>query len=112
MTMVENTNTGTYILSEGETPSQVSLTVYGDTYKVPLLLKENSDIEWKSGESVVIPNKKGKTTVVQEGETTNSLLARMFSGQPTYLYVQLYLKWNAGIIAEELVGREVFVPER
>lgn len=112
MTMVESTNTGTYILSEGETPAQVSLTVYGDTYKVPLLLKENSGIKWEAGESVVIPNKKGRTTVVQEGETTNSLLARMYGGQPTYLYVQLYLKWNAGIIAEDLVGREVFVPER
>lgn len=112
MNTVEKTNTGIYILSEGESPAQVSLSVYGDTYKVPMLLKENPDINWEKNDPVVIPNKKGRTTVVEKGETTAVLLSRMFSGQPTYLYLELFLKWNAGNIAEKLVGREIFVPER
>jgi hypothetical protein len=36
----------------------------------------------------------------------------MFPNQPVHLYTDNFYKWNAGNEAEDLIGSQVFIPER
>lgn len=110
--MVEEVDTGLFILSGNLSPQEVALAVYGDVRRYGFLMEHNADTEWSAGSTIEVPGKKGRTSVVQEDETTTSLIQRMFPGQPSYLFVEGYLKWNANLLAEELVGKTIFIPNR
>jgi hypothetical protein len=110
--MVNHVNTGLYILGLGQTPHDVSRSVYGDPSKYHILLKENQHSEWDAGDIIKVPNKKGRTAVVEQGETTIQFISRVFRGNMAHQYLDKYLLWNDGFLVEELVGTEVFIPER
>jgi len=110
--MVSEVNVGRYRLGYQSSPQEVALAVYGDVTKVPMLLKENPDIQWGAGDMVLAPNKKGCLTEVQQGETTVEVIKRCYPHQPSHLFVDAFLKWNNGLLAEDLVGQVVFIPHR
>jgi len=110
--MISHVNTGLYILGPGETAQDVAKKVYNDVHRYPALLKANQDCQWKVGDIINVSNVKGRKTVVQPGETTSELITRMFKGHMVHQFIDKYLLWNGGKLAEELVGNEVFIPER
>ena len=107
--MVDRVKHGTYRMS-GESPQEVALKVYGDRSRYHILLKYNDD--WDTEDTIVVPNKEGRTTLVSEGDTLTTLIERMFPGQLAHLYTSKYDTWNASAPVEELVGKLVFIPER
>lgn len=101
---------GLYRLSEGESPREVAEKVYGDSSRYQILLKYNDD--WGTEEVITVPNKEGRITKVEEGDSLDSTIKRMFPNQPPHLYDRRYLVWNAGILPQDLVGENIFIPER
>lgn len=112
MSEITKTRDGFYLLGEDESPAKISEAVYGDPRKYAEIIKSNTSIAWEPGVQILIPNKAGRTTVVQENETTFELIRRMFPEQPTHLYLDRFYLWNDGCEAEDLVGQVVFIPER
>jgi len=110
--MIHHVNTGLYILGPGESAQDVAKKVYNDVRMYTALLKGNPGCRWEVGDIINVINVKGRTTVVQEGETTTALIERMFKGHMVHQFIDKYLLWNDGKLAEELVGTEVFIPER
>lgn len=107
---VEFVKDGTFRLSEGESPREVAEKVYGDSSRYQILLKYNDN--WETLETVVVPNKGGRTDIVRTDDTLKSLVKRMFPNQPVHLYEDRYMVWNAGLLPENLVGHTIFIPER
>lgn len=110
--MISHVNTGLYILGPGETAQDVAKKVYNDVHRYPALLKANQDCQWQVGDIIKVINVRGRTTVVEAGETTAGLISRVYKGHMVHQYIDKYLLWNGGKLAEELVGTEVFIPER
>ena len=109
--MVEHVNTGRYVVQEGDTPRSVAEFVYRDGSLYHVLLKKNP-FEWYEGDTVVVPNKAGRKTVVVEGETINDIILRMFRNQPVHLYLERFYRWNGGEDYMPEAGDVVYVPER
>jgi len=112
MSEITKTRDGYYLLGEGQGPSEVAAAVYGNVNKYAEISTVNSDLEWLPGTHILVPNKEGRTTVVQENETTFEVISRMFPNQPVHLYLDRFYMWNDGFDAEDLVGVMVFIPER
>lgn len=110
--MIYHVNIGRYRLKSGDTPRSVAENAYSDGNMYTVLTRNNPDISWEQGEVVLVPNKKGRETVVAEGESTKQLLQRMYKHDPMHVHLQKFLTWNGGFHAEELVGETVYVPER
>lgn len=110
MVSVDKVDQGLYRLSEGESPRDVALTVYGDGNLYQRLLVANEN--WGSEPVVVVPFKQGRVTVVQPDDDLRSLIGRMFPNQPRHLYLSRYFDWNADTQPNFLIGEEVFIPER
>jgi hypothetical protein len=110
--MISHVNTGLYILGPGETVQEVSKKVYNDVHRYQALLKANPDCRWEVGDIIKVNNVRGRTTVVLDGETTAELISRVYKGHMVHQFIDKYLLWNGGKLAEELVGTEVFIPER
>jgi len=110
--MINHVNVGLYRLGTAETPQEVSQKVYNDVHRYPALLQANPDSDWNVGDIIRVPNKQGRTSVVEEGESTTEFIARMYKGHMGHLFLEKYLLWNAGVLAEHLVGQEVFIPDR
>lgn len=110
--MISHVNTGLYILCPGETVQDVARKVYNDVRMYTALLKANPDCRWEVGDIIRVINVRGRTTIVQEGETTAELISRMYKGHMVHQFIDKYLLWNGGKLAEELVGSEIFIPER
>lgn len=110
--MVYHVNTGLYILGYKQDPREVARVAYGDGHLYHVLLKHNTHSNWQEGDVIEVPNKKGRQTIVEDGEILVDLIKRMFPNQPTHLYVDRYLQWNAHILPEDLAGTMVFIPER
>lgn len=109
--VVEHVNVGQYFYDGKESPQEVAAAVYGDAHRYAAILRANPD-GLEKGTWIDVPNKKGRRSVVQEGESTTQFLQRLYSNQPSHLYIDNYLLWNGGMMAEELVGMQVYVPER
>lgn len=109
--MVEHVNIGRYKVQEGDTPRSVAYLAYrnGDMYAQ--VLKANP-YEWSTGDTVLVPNKKGRLTIVRAGEDFAAVIKRMFPTQPQHIYTERFYQWNGGESYEPLEGDEVFVPER
>lgn len=110
MTEVTKVDTGRYILREGDDPQHVAQVVYNDRLKYQTLLRANPLCNWEPGKVVEVPGRKGRITEVQENESRDDVLKRMFPGQMHQLYRSYFDRWNGSV--ENLVGRLVFVPER
>lgn len=109
--MIYHVSTGLYILSQDETVHDVAKNVYGDKSMYHVLLKANPHLQWVAGDIVEVPNKKGRIGIPEEGETTAAFISRMFSGHMVHQYLPKYLLWNSRLLAEELAGTQVFIPE-
>lgn len=110
--MISHVNTGLYILGPGETAQDVAAKVYNDVHRYPALLKANDPCKWEVGDIIKVINVTGRTTVVEDGETTAELISRVYKGHMVHQFIDKYLMWNNGKLAEELVGTEVFIPDR
>jgi len=110
--MIYHVNIGRYILKNDDTPRSVAEDVYSDGNMYTVLTKNNVDSSWEQGEVIFVPNKKGRETVVQEGESTKQVIQRMYRHDPPHVHLQKFLLWNANLHAESLVGETVYVPER
>ena len=110
--MISHVNVGLYILGPGESAQDVSRKVYNDVHKYQTLLEDNQSSRWEIGDIIKVRNKHGRVTVVQEGETTVELINRMYKGHMAHQFIEKFLLWNSGMMAEQLVGKEVFIPER
>lgn len=111
MSEVVQVNEGYYRFNVGETASSIARRVYGDVHKASALLRANEE-DWEDLEQVVVPNKKGRVTQVQEGESVQRIIARMFPNQPVSIYMQPFFLWNGGEHIKLLPGDSVYVPER
>jgi len=110
--MIYHVNIGKYVLKEGDTPRSVAEVVYKDGSMYTTLTTHNKELEWEPGNIVQVPNKKGRETTVEDGESTRQVLQRMYRHDPPHIYFNKFLDWNGGLHAEELSGQTVFVPER
>lgn len=110
--MVYHVNIGTYVLKEGDTPRSVAELAYKDGNMYTALTKANLGSNWEPGETVKVPNKKGRETVVEDGESTRQVIQRMFKNDPPHIYFDKFLAWNGGEQAEFMTGKKVYVPER
>lgn len=110
--MISHVNTGLYILGPGETAQDVARKVYNDVHRYPALLKANDPCEWEAGDIIKVHNVAGRIATVKQGETTTELIGRMYKGHMPHQFIDRYLLWNNGKLAEELVGTEIFIPER
>lgn len=108
MSDVQKVSEGYYRLKEGEDDKVVAAIVYGSQSYYLQLISANPYSKWEAGDVIRVPNKKGRVTTYTD-DSMDSLLKRMFPGQPTHLYLPLLLKWNADDVAH---GDTVFVPER
>ena len=109
---VEHVDHGLYLLNAGDTPMSVARRVYGgDVHKVKNLLDANPS-DWSELYRVVVPGKKGRTAVVEDGESPHDMIRRMFPNQPESIYLQPFFMWNGGVEAFIKAGETVFVPER
>jgi hypothetical protein len=106
---LRNASDGLFYLTKDMSPREVAEVVYGDGSRYLPLLRENDHSTWGAGETVVVPNKKGRIDTWGVGEAADQLVQRMFPGQPAHLFVGLLRKWNGD---ESREGAEVFVPER
>lgn len=111
MSDVTQVDYGLYLLNSGDTASSVARRVYGDVHKATVVLAAN-DGPWEDLEHVVVPNKKGRCTTVQGGESPQQLIERMFPNQPVSIYLAPFFMWNGGEYMKLLPGDVVFVPER
>lgn len=109
--MISHVNVGLYRLSDGESVQDVAGKVYGDVRMYAVLLKKNPQLEWNVGDIVKVPNKRGRVAVPNEGETTTEFITRVYRGHMAHQFLDKYLLWNAGLMIEELVGNDVFIPE-
>lgn len=109
--MIEHVNDGLYLLNPGDDAQRVARRVYGDVHKSNVLLQANP-VDWDTLERIVVPNKKGRVTTLQAGETPKAVVARMFPNQMPHLYMLQYSIWNGGADGWLVEGDEVFVPER
>lgn len=110
---VDKVKEGRFLIGEDETSYRtVSEKVYNDPNKYQIILNANGGVNWKAGVYLRIPHKEGRIATPQESETTPELIARMFPNQPVHLYTDNFYKWNAGNEAEDLIGSQVFIPER
>lgn len=109
--MIEHVNDGLYLLNPGDDASVVARRTYGDVHKSVVILKANLG-DWDQMDRVVVPNKKGRTTQIQEGEAPRDTIMRMFPNQPPHLYLLQYSIWNGGEDGWLRPGDTVFVPER
>jgi hypothetical protein len=110
--MVEHVNVGVYTLKEGDTPRSVAEDVYSDGNLYTVLTKNNLESNWEPSEKIKVPNKKGRRTVVQDRESIKTLLQRMYPHDPPHIYYKKFYTWNGGVQVEDLVGSQVYVPER
>lgn len=109
--MIEHIDHGLYLLNPGDTASVVARRVYGDVHKSNVILQANPG-DWDEKLRLVVPNKKGRTAYLQEGESPTDVIKRMFPNQPVHLYTLQYKIWNGG--DDGWLGEDdlVFVPER
>jgi len=110
---VDKVKEGRFLIGEDEQSYRtVSEKVYNDPNMYQMMLIANVGVSCAPGLTLRIPNKEGRIAVPQESETTPELIARMFPNQPVHLYTDNFYKWNAGNEAEDLIGSQVFIPER
>lgn len=110
MADVTKVDEGLYVVRHHDTPKSIASLLYQNPLHYQTLLKNNPDDPFNEGEHIKVPNKKGRVTIWQEGETIEQLLKRMFPNQPVHIFRQLFDKWNAD--GEIEPGSVVFVPER
>lgn len=110
--MVEHVNVGLYRVGYQQSPRDIAKVAYNDGHLYHVLMRANPDSTWEQGEVIRVPNKKGRQSVVEAGETTTDFIKRLYKGQPAHIYSDRYLQWNDGHVVENLVGQVVFIPER
>ncbi len=103
---------GYYVLQTGDDAQQVAHNLYGDVHKSNVLLEANKNTEWTPGNTIVVPNKKGRQSVYKDGESPQQVIERLFPGQPVHLYLNRYFLWNGGHEFPPKSGDFVYVPER
>jgi hypothetical protein len=109
--MVTHTNTGIYVIKDGDTPHSVANYVYNDKTMYHVLIKENPQ-DWVPGFPIEVPNKKGRQTEVLPEEGAFDVIRRMFPNQPIHLYLDRFYGWNGGDEYQPEAGDFVYVPER
>ncbi len=102
---------GLYFLNDEDNATTVARKVYGDPHKASDITRANPG-DWDDKERVYVPNKKGRVTMVEDGEGVQSVIRRMFPDQPESIYLQPFFKWNGGEDFPPGPGELVFVPER
>lgn len=102
---------GSYLLNPDDDATSVARRLYGDPHKSVVLLKANPG-DWDDYERIVAPNKKGRITKWQEGDSPQKVIERSFPGQPVHIYMTPFFIWNGGQDAYLRPGDTVFVPER
>lgn len=108
---VEIIGDGYFLLEDGQSPQMVSEIVYNHSSHYAILLKANDPDAWYAGNHVVVPNKKGRRTVVREGESMVEIIKRLYPFQPPHLYIERFYRWNGNQDASALEGQMVFIPE-
>lgn len=114
---VQVVDDGLYVVREGDTPSLIASRLYSNPLHARTLLDANPTSEFKVGEQIVVPHKKGRitkwmTTANGEwpAESEEALIKRMFHNQPVHIFIKLFNLWNNEGDIEP--GATVFVPER
>ena len=102
---------GLYYVREDDQASQVAERVYGDVKKSNNLLRANPSA-WSAAELIRVPGVQGRVANVRSGESSTSVIRRMFPGQPTHIYLDRFYSWNGGDSRVFAGGELVFVPER
>lgn len=102
---------GLYFFDEDDDATSVARRVYGDPHKSVIILKANPG-DWADQSRLVVPNKKGRITLMMEGESVQQCIARMFPNQPVSIFLAPFFKWNGGEDLPPGPGELVFVPER
>lgn len=111
MGVIEKVDFGYYYLQPGDNANKVARKLYGDPHKSTVLLSVN-DTDWDYAESIIVPNKKGRITHWEHGDSPHKVIARLFPNQPISIYMQPFFTWNGGADRKILPGELVFVPER
>lgn len=108
MDNVSKVDEGLYVVREDDDQKSIASRTVGDVRLYATILKANDD--WKAGDQIKIPNKKGRVAILGEGESLDRLIKRMFPNQPVHIFMELLNQWNNEGRVEG--GDIVFIPER
>jgi hypothetical protein len=101
---------GVYYLKDREWTWSVSVAVYGDGNKNPIISAANVGKPWAEGTLLTIPGKKGRQTAVLAGEGALAVIRRLFPGEQPFNRLETFYKWNGGEHRVLRQGDLVFYP--